>query len=116
NVVLVDRTIQLDAAALGPGDEPLAGRDIAWSSLPTSIATVDADGLVDTHAVGSAEIRATSDGVAGVLPLSVREGTTVPGQGGTRFVTLLDDKLHLAIRVGSAPGGTVVHVREAVTW
>ncbi len=116
NVVLIDRTIQLDAAALGPGDEPLPDRDIAWSSLATDIATVDGDGRVDTHALGSVDIRATSDGVTGVLPLSVREGTTVPGQGNTRFVTLLGGKLHLAIRVGSAPGGTVVHVREAVTW
>lgn len=116
NVVLVNRTIQLGAAALGPGDEPLTERDIAWSSLATSIATVDGDGLVDTHAVGSVDIRAASDGVAGVLSLSVREGATVPGQGNTRFFTLLGGKLHLAIPVGAAPGGTVVHVREAVTW
>lgn len=116
NVVLVNRTIQLGAAALGPGDEPLTERDIAWSSLATSIATVDGDGLVDTHAVGSVDIRAASDGVAGVLPLSVREGATVPGQGNTRFFTLLGGKLHLAIPVGAAPGGTVVHVREALTW
>lgn len=116
NVVLVDRTIQLGAATLGPGDEPLADREIAWSSLAADIATVDGDGLVNTHALGSVEIRATSDGVAGVLPLSVREGVTVPGQGNTRVYTLLGGKLHLEIRVGSAPGGTVVHAREAVTW
>lgn len=116
NVVLVDRTIQLDAAALGPADEPLEERDMDWSSLAADIATVDGDGRVDAHAVGSVEIRATSDGVSGVLPLSVREGTTVPGQGSTRFVTLLDGLLRLELPVGAAPGGTVVHVREALTW
>lgn len=107
--------LTLTATALGPGDEPLE-RHIEWSSTAPDVATVNDEGRVEAEALGTVEIRATSEGVTRAVTLSVREGTTVPGFGNSRVVTLLDGLLHLEIFVGSAPAGTVVHAREAVTW
>jgi uncharacterized protein YjdB len=58
--IAVDETVQLSAVTLDSGGDTLTGRAVSWTSSPTSVATVDASGLVTGVASGSATITATS--------------------------------------------------------
>ena len=49
----------------------LTGRGVAWSSTDPLIASVDVNGLVTAHAVGSATINATSEGKTGSSSITV---------------------------------------------
>jgi len=49
----------------------LTGRSITWSSSNTAVATVNASGVVTAVSVGSANIRATSEGVTGQAAITV---------------------------------------------
>jgi uncharacterized protein YjdB len=58
--VVVDKTLQL-AATVNPSN--VANKAVTWSSSDDSVATVDANGLVTAHKVGTATITvATTDG------------------------------------------------------
>jgi uncharacterized protein YjdB len=62
------------AATLGgfiERDGLLDARPIAWQSSATSVATVSSSGLVTGVAPGTAQIRATVDGVTGSATLTV---------------------------------------------
>lgn len=115
-VMLDGASVQLTATALGPTEEPLEDRHVEWASAATDIATVNGNGRVEARDVGEVDISATSEGMMGALTLSVREGTTVPSQGSSRNVTLLDGLLNLTVSRDAAPPGTVVHARAAVSW
>ncbi|MEO7965337.1 MAG: Ig-like domain-containing protein [Gemmatimonadaceae bacterium] len=67
----VGATAQLSAAALDAAGNTLAGRPATWASSSSSVATVDANGLVTAVAVGSATITATVSGVQGTATVSV---------------------------------------------
>ena len=115
-VLLLNATRTLTATVLGPADSVLADRPVAWSSTAPEIAAVSDEGRVEAVSTGEATIKARSGGRTGVVPVSVREGTTVPASGGTRTVNLLDNRLRLSVPVGVAPSGTVIHAREALAW
>jgi len=60
--VVIGRTVQLSAALRDSLGGTLTGRVLAWTSLNTSVATVNSSGLVTSVALGTAEIRAQSEG------------------------------------------------------
>ena len=51
--------------------QPLLGRTVVWTSTNQSVVTVDQGGMVTGVGLGSAEIRATSEGVQGVSLVTV---------------------------------------------
>lgn len=69
--VTVGATRQLTAILKDAHGNVLTGRSITWSSSNSSIATVNASGLVTGIAVGSATITAVSEGVSGTAALTV---------------------------------------------
>jgi uncharacterized protein YjdB len=58
-MVIVGGTVQLEAVFSGVVGEPDLG--VTWSSDAEAVATVDEDGLVTTHTLGTATIMAVSD-------------------------------------------------------
>jgi len=70
----------------------LSTKHVKYSSSNPAVASVSRSGLVTTHAVGTATIRVTVDGVTGSTPITVHEpfGMTAPAvavPGGTLTVT-----------------------------
>lgn len=61
----------LSALAYDASGKALGGRAVVWSSSNTSVATVDASGVVSALAAGSATITATSEGLSGSSAVSV---------------------------------------------
>ena len=70
--VFVEVSTQLTAEPRDAGDNPLVGRLVTWASSNDGIATVDANGLVDGIAEGTATITATSEGVGGTAAITVQ--------------------------------------------
>ncbi len=100
--LIVGATAQLTATPQDAAGTPLTGRAIAWSSSAEAVATVSTSGAVTAVGVGSAQIRAASEGRTGevtvnVAPvpvasvtLSPETGTLVPGQSMTLVATARD--------------------------
>jgi acetyl esterase/lipase len=89
--LLVDQTASLTAAALDDQGRPVDGATVTWNSSDPDVASVDAQGLVAAHAVGTATITATSNGHIGSAQITVSfgEGTltgrtycTIDGEAG----------------------------------
>jgi hypothetical protein len=96
------------AVARDANGNTLSGKITLWSSSNTNVATVGQDGSITTSAVGSAQIRATIDGVTGSATLTVvAPGPPPPTQ------------LAITTQPGGAVSGSrlapqpVVEVREA---
>jgi trimeric autotransporter adhesin len=66
-------TVQLTAALTDANGNPLTGRAVTWQTSAPAIAIVDASGLVQGVAVGSATITATSEGKSGTAVVSVTQ-------------------------------------------
>lgn len=64
-------TLQLTAAPLDAAGAALPGRAVAFSSSATTVARVDANGLVTAVAPGTATIRATSEGASSTATITV---------------------------------------------
>src|SRR6266705_405554 len=73
--VQAGQTVQLTATQKDANGNTLTGRPITWASSQSSIAGVNASGLVAGVAVGSATITATSEGKNGASTITV---TTPP--------------------------------------
>ncbi|HUR02460.1 MAG TPA: Ig-like domain-containing protein [Nonomuraea sp.] len=69
--VAVGRTVQLTAATVDAGGEPLVGRAVTWSTDNAQVATVSGTGLVTGVAVGTATLTATSEGKNGTARVTV---------------------------------------------
>jgi WD40 repeat protein len=69
--VAVGGTVQLTAATMDAGGEPLSGRAVTWSTDNAQVATVSGTGLVTAVAVGAATITATSEGKSGTARVTV---------------------------------------------
>lgn len=92
----------------------LAGRIVAWTSSNTSVATVNAFGVVTATGVGSATITATSEGKSGtatvdvaavILPVStltLSPGSVTMTSGATTQVTATAKDVNGAVLVGRA--------------
>ena len=72
-------TLRLVAEARDESGHPVAGAEFSWASSDSSVAVVDASGLVTAIGAGKVEIAATSAGVTGRAELEVEEpiATTV---------------------------------------
>jgi glucose/arabinose dehydrogenase len=81
--VEVGQTLQLTATAKDAGGAVLEGRAFEWASGDESVASVSETGLVTGVAAGDAEIRATSEGVAGSLAVTVTAPPAPPPPGGS---------------------------------
>ncbi|OLE68781.1 MAG: hypothetical protein AUG74_09330, partial [Bacteroidetes bacterium 13_1_20CM_4_60_6] len=80
--VVVGRTVTLTATLKDANGNTLTGRTVTWSSGNTSVATVNASGVVTGVAAGSTTITATSEGQSGTAALMV---TTPPPPGTSQF-------------------------------
>jgi len=69
--VAVGQTTQATAVLKDASGNLLTGRTITWSSLNTSVATVNNAGVVTAVSAGSAAIVATSEGIAGQTTINV---------------------------------------------
>ncbi|HEV7594492.1 MAG TPA: Ig-like domain-containing protein [Gemmatimonadaceae bacterium] len=67
----VGRTTQATATTKDTNGNVVTGRSVTWSSNNTSIATVDANGLVTGVGTGSANITATSEGQSGSAGVAI---------------------------------------------
>ena len=76
--VPVGSSVQLTATPKDARGRVLTGRAITWSSSLTTIATVNATGLVSGIAAGSATVTATSEGRAGGVAVTVTSVVTPP--------------------------------------
>ena len=68
---VVQGRTQLSAVARDATGKVLAGRMIAWTTDNAAVATVGANGLVTAIGMGSAAVRATSEGVSGTAAITV---------------------------------------------
>jgi hypothetical protein len=74
--------VQLVATVRGDDDEELPSAEVQWTSSNSSIASVDANGLVEALVPGSATISASYQGVSGSTSVSVLTGPyieVIPG-------------------------------------
>jgi len=64
DTLVVGDTVRLTAAPTTVDYFPVHGKTVTWSSLHTSVATVDNNGLVTAVAVGTDTVTATVDAVS----------------------------------------------------
>lgn len=69
--ILADSTAQLRAVAMGSNQTELTGAQIVWASSDSTIASVDATGLVRGRRAGSATVTAASGGKEGRASITV---------------------------------------------
>lgn len=69
--LVVGASADLGVSVVDAAGQPLAGRDVAWSTSDASVASVDANGRVTALAPGAAIITATSGGRSGSTALTV---------------------------------------------
>jgi uncharacterized protein YjdB len=69
--LVVDGTVKLNAKAVGSNGDPREDAPLSWSSENSSIAVVDAAGLVTGVAPGKAKLIAKADGASGELTIEV---------------------------------------------
>lgn len=67
----VGQTRQLAAVMLDAQGGELTGRTVTWSSTNTTVATVSGTGVVTARALGTAQIKATSEGIEGAAEITV---------------------------------------------
>ena len=75
-VLEVGDTISLSAVALNPLGLAVPSGAVTWSSTNTSVAEIDAAGLVSAVGVGTAEIRAASGEAVTALPTVVSDSAS----------------------------------------
>jgi hypothetical protein len=102
STVVTGRAAQFEATVHEPDGAPLVGAKVTWSSDSPEVATVNADGLASGLATGTANIRASFEGIEATAALTVQarpaigvSRTSVTFYGGAQ---------------GPAPGPTVLQV------
>ncbi|HEU5210267.1 MAG TPA: fibronectin type III domain-containing protein [Longimicrobiales bacterium] len=103
--VQVNESLQLTARVLSDDGDPLGGRTIEWTSLTPEIAGVDQGGSVTGVAVGTASIRAASEGVSATTEVDVTPGPAIGvNPANLEFV---------AIEHGASPGDRTIAVTNS---
>jgi len=102
---LTGDTVTVNAVVRGPAGQVLTGREIAFESSDSGIATVSGSGLVSVLGVGGVTISATSEGQTGSVQLQGRPG------GGLRIPALARvDSIALAYLVEKDVPGLAIGV------
>ncbi len=102
-------TVALAARALDATNQPVAGRDVTWSSSNSAVASVSATGVVTAAAAGQATISASIGGRTTSVNFTVRPPvrrlsvTATPGSGAGRIVSV-PAGIDCAINAGVATG------------
>ena len=109
-------TVRFEAVAVDANGHAVAGAEFMWASGDTSVAVVDASGLVTGTGAGEVEITATSSGVAGrgELVVEVPVPTAVTVAPDTMEFTALGDTVRLMAEVRDQIGR--VMEGEPVAW
>ena len=109
-------TVRFDAEARDANGHAVAGAEFTWVSGDTSVAVVDASGLVTGTGAGEVEVTATSSGVTGSAQLTVvvPAPTTVAVTPDTVALTALGQTMQLAAEVLDQAGR--VMEGEPVAW
>ncbi len=76
--IVIGMTLQLSAEALDENGQAVAGAEFSWESNNTSVATVDATGLVTGVAEGAATITASAGDVQGRAHIAVANPVASP--------------------------------------
>lgn len=109
--VYVNGALRLRAVPRDSAGAALYRRSVTWSSAAPETAGVTADGIVNGLSAGSAEIRATVDGVLGVVTIAV----TVPSRPltGTPVAQLaaFDSAVVAYMQARDIPAGTLAVMR-----
>ena len=79
--VAVGATLQLTAEAFDANGQAVAGAEFLWESSQTSVATVDASGLVTGVAEGTATITASSGSAQGTAAITVANAVARSNRG-----------------------------------
>lgn len=111
----IGETVQFTAEAFDANGHAVAGATFTWSSSNTSVATVDASGLVTSTGIGSAEIAAGAGGVRATADLTVTVelvALDVSPSASTMFS--VGDTLRLTAEAIDANGNAVPGI--PVTW
>jgi uncharacterized protein YjdB len=69
----VTETLQLAVELADNGGNVLSGRSVTWTTMPSSVATVDTNGLVTAQKGGAVTITAQSEGVSDDLTVTVED-------------------------------------------
>ena len=101
-------TVRLAAEAFDANGRAVGGAEFTWESSDSTIATVDATGLVTAMASGSATITATSGSVSGSATVTVaQEVSAVTVTPAEASFAALGDTMRLAAEAFDANGQTV---------
>ncbi len=71
SVLFVEETVQLSAVPMDAAGTPLGDRPFTWTSSAPEVATVDGEGLVVGVTAGTAEVRASTNGITGSTSITV---------------------------------------------
>lgn len=115
----VGAVFQLTARVFAADGEELTGRAITWSSLPATVAAVDANGRVAALAEGMAVVIASSEGRSASLEVTVEAPVQIPSVASIQVrpavvVTYAGVEAPLSV-VLRAEDGTVLTGRS-ITW
>jgi plastocyanin len=81
----IGMTAQLTASALDASGNTISGKTFTWVSVPTTIVTVNASGVVTAEANGSAAVTATTDGIDGTASITVDDSPITSVNVGDNF-------------------------------
>jgi len=79
------QSTQLAATTYDVNGDPIADRNVSWSTSDAKVATVSSTGLVTTIGTGSAEITANAEGRKATVPVTV---TAATGSGGATVASI----------------------------
>ena len=101
-------TIRLSAEALDANGNVVATAEFAWSSGDTTIATVDASGLVTAAANGVATVTATAGSVSGTAAVTVEQvPAEVTAEPAAHTLVAFGDTIRLSAEALDANGNVV---------
>ena len=111
----IGQTVQFTAEAFDANGHAVADASFTWSSSNTSVATVDAAGLVTSTGIGSAEIAAGAGGVRATAELMVTvEAVALDVSPSAHTMFSVGDTVRLSAEVLDANGNAVPGI--SVTW
>jgi YVTN family beta-propeller protein len=106
---------QFNATARNVDGEPVAGKVFSWASSNTSVASIDATGLVTAAGNGEVTITSTVDGVSATALLKVEQAVaTISVSPASATLTSLEATQPFSAELKDANGNIVAN--QTVTW